>query len=51
MERNYNKKHKILNIWNNMLELIALEEKNTQKLDSLTESLKILTRKINSLER
>lgn len=51
MEKNYNKKHKILNIWNNMLELISLTEKNSQKLDSLTESLRILTRKINSLER
>ena len=51
MEKEYQKKSKINNMWNNMLELIAIEEQILQKLDNLDESLKILSKRINNLEQ
>jgi hypothetical protein len=36
-------------IWNNMIELIAMEEKIMQKLDSFEKSLEILNKKLNTL--
>jgi hypothetical protein len=50
MQKEYQKKSKINNMWNNMLELIAIEEQIIIKLDNLEESIKILSQKVNNLE-
>ena len=49
MEREYQKKSKINNMWQNMLELIAIEEQIVQKLENLEESIKILSKRINEM--
>jgi len=49
MEKNINKKSKIQVIWNNMIELIAMEEEIVQKLDNFEKSVEILNKKLNTL--
>jgi len=48
MEKNINKKSKIRIIWDNMIELIAIEEEIIQKLDNFEKSLAILNKKLNN---
>jgi len=50
MEKEYHKKSKINNMWQNMLELIGIEEQILLKLNNLEESIKVLSKRINNLE-
>ena len=48
MDKNYIKKNKIKMIWDNMMELITIEEQIVQKMDSFEKSLDILNKKLNN---
>lgn len=43
-------KHKIRGLWDDVIQLIAIEEEILTKLDGLEKSVQILSKKINNLQ-